>query len=114
MQRRRQIIAGAVLSLVLTGSVAQAQAVCSQSIARERLGALRKALMRPDSMAAMDAAKKDYAADERFDNEHDARYLAAATFYFKIEREYHDGDIQKLCLHLEQGRGLIDQVIAGK
>ena len=113
MRRRRQIMAGAALPLLLAGTAVQA-APCSESIARERLGELRKALMRPDSMAAIDAAKKDYAADQHFDNERDARYLAAAAFYFKVERAFQDGDGRQVCLYLEQGQGLIDEVIAGK
>jgi hypothetical protein len=113
MQRRRQIMAGAVLPLLLAGAAAQA-VPCSESTARERLGQLRAALMRPDSMAAIDAAKKDYAADQHFDNEHDARYLAAAAFYFKVERAFQDKDGKQVCLYLEQGRVLIDEVIAGK
>ena len=116
MQRRRHVVVGAVFGFLLTapGTAAQAGPDCDESVARYRLGQLGEALQRPESMAAMDAAKADYAADQRFDNERDARYLAAAVAYFKVERQLDAGAVADACLFLEQSDGLINQVIAGK
>lgn len=116
MQRRRQHIAGAAFSfLVITlGTAAQAAPDCDESVARYRLGQLAEALQRPESMAAMDAAKADYAADQRFDNTRDARYLAAAAVYFKVERQLDAGAVAEACGFLQEADGLINQVLAGK
>jgi hypothetical protein len=115
MQRRRQHVAGAVFSFLLTalGTAAHAQ-TCDESVARTRLGQLGEALQRPESMAAMDAAKADFAADQDFDNESDARILAAAAVYFKVERHLEAGAVEDACLFLEQADGLINEVVAGK
>jgi hypothetical protein len=95
------------------GTAAHAQS-CDESVARYRLDQLREALQRPESMAAMDAAKADYAADQHFDNERDARYLAAAAVYFKVEGQLEGGAVADACQFLEQADGLINQVLAGK
>ena len=68
---------------------------------------------RPIAMAAMDRAKMDYAQDQKFDNEHDAKYLAAAAAYFKAERELEGGAVDEACTFLKQADGLINQIIAG-
>ena len=111
--RRRRFLAGAALSLLLAiGAGAEAAQPCSKSIARDRLDQLRAALMRPESLAAIDSAKADFAADEDFDNLRNARVLAAATLFFKVERHLDAGAVEEACLFLSQGRGLIDEVIA--
>jgi hypothetical protein len=83
-------------------------------VARARLGQLGAALQRPESMAAMDAAKADFAADQHFDNERDARTLAAAAVYFKVEDHLEAGAVEDACLFLEQADGLINEVVAGQ
>ena len=116
MQRRRLFAAaGAVLSisLSLAGTVL-ADASCNESSARARLAALKEALQRPEALAALDAAKVDFATDQKFDNEGNAKYLAAAAVYFKVERHLDAGAIEDACLFLGQADGLINEVLAGK
>jgi hypothetical protein len=87
---------------------------CDEASARARLQALSDALQRPESLKALDAAKADFAADQHFDNEHDAKYLAAAAAYFKAERLLDAGAIGDACLFLGQADTLIDAIIAGQ
>ncbi|GAB2178075.1 hypothetical protein [Dongia sp. agr-C8] len=111
--RRRQFLAGAAL-LLLSPHGAEAAQLCSESIARQRLAELQATLMRPEAMAAMDSAKADFAADGDFDNLRNARTLAAARLYFKVEDRLDAGAVPDACLLLEQGRKLIDQVMTGQ
>ena len=117
MPWRRSLLAiGAILSISLTLSVgtAQAAASCDAEAARARLAALREALQRPESLAAIDAAKQDFAADQKFDNEHNARVLAAAAVYIKVEGQLDDGAVGDACLFLGKADALINEIIAGK
>ncbi len=111
--RRWRFLAGAAF-LVLAVQGAEAAQVCSESIARDRLAQLKAVLTRPEALAAIDSAKADFAADGRYDNLRNARTLAAAALYFKTERQLDDGAVPEACLLLEQGRRLIDQVVAGQ
>ena len=65
-------------------------------------------------MAAMDAAKEDFAADQDFDNEDNAKFLAAAAVYFKAERQLDAGAVEETCQFLDQANGLIKEILAGK
>ncbi|WP_395020284.1 hypothetical protein [Dongia sp.] len=113
MTRRRLLLAGAVLILLFSGSAGATQ-LCSESVARERLAQLRQALTRPEAMAAIDSAKADFAVDGDYDNLRNARVLAAAKLYFKLESQLDAGDVAEACLLLGQGRSLIDGVVSGK
>ncbi len=114
MRRCRLLLAiGAALSLTSLAGAARA-ASCDEAAARARLAQLQQALERPESLAAIDAAKADYAADQRFDNAHNARILAAAAVYIKIERRLDAGAIEDACLFLGQADALINEVVAGK
>ena len=109
-------VAVAVFSLLLMAINATAHAAqpCDESVARYRLGQLNDALQKPESMAALDAAKADFAADGDFDNERDARVLAAAAVYFKVERHLDAGEVEEACQFLEQADQLISEVVAGQ
>lgn len=112
--RRLAFAAGAGFTLIGSAGIAGADGTCDEASARARLTALSDALQRPDSLAKIDAAKADFAADEHFDNEGNARYLAAAAVYFKAERQLDAGAVGDACLFLGQADKLISQVIAGK
>jgi hypothetical protein len=113
--RRRRLLAGAALPLLLAiAGTADATQLCSQSIARQRLAELRAVLTRPDSLAAIDSAKADFAVDQDYDNLRNARVLAAAKLYFKVESQLDAGEVAEACLLLGQGRSLIDAVVSGK
>ncbi len=116
MRRCRLLLAtGAALSLSLASLAGAARASsCDEAAARARLAQLQQALERPESLAAIDAAKADYAADQRFDNTHDAKILAAAAVYIKIERHLDAGAVGDTCRFLGQADALIDAVVAGK
>ena len=114
MPRRRSVLTGAALLLFLSGSVAVAEEACTEATARARLSQLDAALQKPESMAALDAAKADFAADGDFDNERDARVLAAAAVYFKVERHLDAGEVEDACQFLEQADKLISEVVAGQ
>ena len=62
----------------------------------------------------MDAAKADFAADGKFDNEKDARVLAAAAAYFKVEDHLNAGAVDEACQFLQQATRLFDEIIARK
>ena len=114
MQRRRLFLAVGAVS-ILTSLVGPADAAsCDEASARARLAVLKEALQRPESLAAMDAAKVDFAADHEFDNEHNAKVLAAAAVYFKVEDHLDAGAIGDACLFLGQADALIKEVVAGK
>jgi hypothetical protein len=108
---RRPVLAGAAL-LALAVHGAEAAQLCSESIARERLATLKAALTRPEALAAMDSAKADFAVDGVYDNLQNARILAAAKLYFKVEGQLDAGAVEEACLLLEQGRKLIDEAVA--
>lgn len=115
MEWRRWIATGAVLSILLSASAhGVLGASCDEDSARARLQALKDALQRPEALAAIDAAKADFAADQDFDNVHDAKYLAAAAVYFKAERLLDGGAVSDACLFLGQADKLINEVIAGQ
>ena len=113
---RLLVAAGTVFSIALMSlsGTAIAAATCDETAARARLAALKEALQRPEALAAIDAAKVDFAADQKFDNEHNAKYLAAAAVYFKVERHLDAGAVGDACLFLGQADGLINEVVAGK
>jgi hypothetical protein len=113
-RRRRAIAAGALLSLLLPACAAAADSSCDEASARDRLAVLKDALQRPESLAAMDAAKADFAADGKFDNVKDAHVLAAAAVYFKVERELDAGSVDDACAFLAQAKPLIDEVLGRK
>lgn len=115
MQRRRPLVAGAALSVLLAsiGTTARAQD-CDESVVHHRLAQLKDALQRPQAMAAIDAAKLDFAQDQDFDNEANARVLAAAAVYFKIEGQIEAGEVEEACLFLDQADRLISETIARK
>jgi hypothetical protein len=113
--RRRRLLAGAVLPLLLAfAGTAEATQLCSESIARGLLAQLKAALLRPESLAAIDSAKTDFAVDEDYDNLRNARVLAAAKLYFKVESQLDAGEVAEACLLLGQGRSLIDEVVSGQ
>jgi hypothetical protein len=115
-RRRLSWAAGAVsfLSLMaLTTTTAQAAQPCDESIARYRLAQLQEALQRPESMARMDAAKMDFLQDQDFDNKQNAKYLAAASVYFKAEDHLNAGAVAEACQFLQQANGLINEILAG-
>jgi hypothetical protein len=116
MQRRRLLVAaGAVFSIALMSLSNDANAAaCDEASARARLATLKTALQRPESLAAIDAAKADFAVDQKFDNEHNAKVLAAAAVYFKAERHLDAGAVGDACLFLGQADALINEVVAGK
>lgn len=111
----REIGAVAILSLLLLSTQAQAQAQdCDESVVRYRLGQLKEALQRPQAMAAIDAAKLDFAQDQDFDNEDNARVLAAAAVYFKLEGQIEAGEVEEACSFLDQADSLISEMLARK
>jgi hypothetical protein len=114
MQRCRLLLAAGTVFLISFSGPVSAAATCDEVSARARLTALSDALQRPESIQAIDAAKADFAADQHFDNEHDAKYLAAAAVYFKAERQLDGGAIGDACLFLGQADKLINEVIAGQ
>jgi hypothetical protein len=118
LQWRRSFLAiGAALSISVTlsaGAARAADASCDAAAARARLAALKAALQRPDSSAAIDAAKQDFADDQKFDNEHNAKYLAAAAVYIKLEDQLDAGSVGDACRFLGQADALINEIIAGK
>ena len=113
---RLLVAAGTVFSIALMplSGTAIAAASCDETAARARLAALKDALQRPESLAAIDAAKADFAVDQKFDNEQNAKVLAAAAVYFKVERQLDAGAIGDACLFLGQADALINEVVAGK
>jgi len=114
-RRRLSIAVGAALSISLVSLSGTAIAVsCDETSARARLAALKDALQRPEALAAMDAAKADFAADQKFDNESNAKVLAAAAVYFKVEDHLDAGAVEEACLFLSQADGLINEVVAGQ
>jgi hypothetical protein len=113
MRRRRLLLAiGAALSISLASPAGAAS--CDAAAAEARLAALQQALQRPESLAAMDAAKADFAADQKFDNERNAKYLAAAAVYIKAKDHLDAGAVGDACLFLGQADALINEVVAGK
>lgn len=116
MERRRRRTVGAAFSLALVSlaGAALADQPCDATSARARLDVLKAELQKPDSMAAMDAAKADFAADQDFDNEDNAKFLAAAAVYFKAERELDAGAVEDTCAFLDQANGLINEILAKK
>ena len=114
MPRRRSVLIGAALLLFLSAPVAFADEACTEATARARLSQLDDALQKPEAMAALDAAKADFAADGDFDNEANAKVLAAAAVYFKVERHLNAGAIEDACAFLDEADGLISEVVAGK
>jgi hypothetical protein len=115
--RRSFLVIGAAFSISLTSPVSRAQAAdasCDAAAARARLAALKEALQRPASSAAIDAAKQDFAADQKFDNEHNAKYLAAAAVYIKLEDQLDAGAVGDACRFLGQADALINEVMAGQ
>jgi hypothetical protein len=116
MQRRRLFHAiGAALSISLISPAGAARAApCDAAAAKARLATLQQALQRPESLAAMDAAKADFAADQKFDNQHNAKVLAAAAVYIKVKEHLDAGAVGDACLFLGQADALINEVVAGK
>ena len=110
MRRRRLWVAVGAASLLLT-LPGVARASCDEPSARDRLAVLKDVLQRSDSLAAIDAAKADFAADGHFDNPHNARVFAAAMAYFKVERQLDDGRIAEACAFLARAKRLIDEVV---
>jgi hypothetical protein len=113
MSRHRLLRAAGAVLIIGSAYAAQAE-TCDEASARARLQELSDALQRPESLKALDAAKADFAADQHFDNAHDAKYLAAAAAYFKTERLLDAGAIGDACLFLGQADKLINEVIAGQ
>jgi len=113
MQRRRWISIGAVL-LCLAPASAPADSICDEAAVRDALEHLAQALGTPKAQAAMQAARADFAADQKFDNEDDAKYLAAAAIYVKGSDDLDAGDIDDACRMLQNAGKLIDAVMAGR
>jgi hypothetical protein len=114
MQRRRWPSIGAALLLALAPVGAAAESACDESAVREALGRLFDALGKPKAQAAMKAAEADYAADQRFDDEGNVKYLAAAALYVKAEDDLDAGAVDDACALLQNAGKLIVAVIAGK
>jgi len=114
MRWRRSVLIGAGLLLILSGPVARADEACTEATARARLSQLDAALQKPKAIAALEAAKADFAADNDFDNEANAKVLAAAAVYLKVEREIDAGAVDDACAFLQQADALISEVVAGR
>ncbi len=106
--------AALAISLPTLAGSARAAGSCDEAAARARLAVLQQALERPESLAAIDAAKADYAADQQFDNEDNAKVLAAAAVYIKAKRHLDAGAVGDACLFLGQADALINEIVAGK
>jgi hypothetical protein len=114
MRRRRWLAIGAALSLFAAALGAAADPVCDESAVREALGRLGDALGTPRARAAMQAARDDYDADQRFDDEENVKYLAAAALYVKAKDSLEAGDVDAACRLFQNAGKLIEAVIAGK
>src|SRR6185369_9656303 len=113
MRRRRWISIGAAFLCVLsTGALADS--VCDESAVRDAMERLAHALGTPKAQAAIEAARADFAADQKFDNEDDAKYLAAAAIYVKGTDDLAAGDIDDACRMLQNAGKLIRAIIVGK
>jgi hypothetical protein len=113
MRRRRWLSIGAVL-LCLLPARAFADSACDESAVRDALERLADALGTPKAQAAMKAARADFAADQQFDNEGDAKYLAAAAIYVKGTDDLEAGAVDDACAMLQNAGKLIRAVIAGE
>jgi hypothetical protein len=114
MRRCRWPSIGATLLLALAPVGAAAESACDQSAVRDALARLSDALGKPRAQAAMQAAEADYAADQRFDDEDDVRYLAAAALYVKAKDDLDAGAVDDACALLQNAGKLIAAVIAGR
>jgi hypothetical protein len=113
MSERRWLAIGAVLACLLPSS-AGADSACDESAVRDALQRLAAALRTPKAQAAMQAARTDFAQDQKFDDEDDAKYLAAAAIYVKGTDDLDAGDIDDACAILQNAGKLIRAVIAGQ
>jgi len=114
MQRRRWFVIGAVLSTVLATVGARAEPACDASAVRDLLERMSAALGTPKAQAAMQAARDDYAEDQKFDNEENVKYLAVAALYVKAKDDLDAGAVDDACQMLQNAGKLIHAVIAGK
>jgi len=114
MRRRRLTMAGAAFLVALAPAAALAESVCDESAVHDALSRIADALGKPKAQAAMKAARDDYAADQHFDNEDDAKYLAAAALYIKGKDDLAAGDVDDACAMLQNADKLISDVIAGR
>jgi hypothetical protein len=108
------ITTGAVLSILLTPSAAAAGSACDESAVRDLLSRMADALGTPKAQAAMKAARADYDEDQRFDDEENVKYLAAAALYIKAKDDVDAGAVDDACALLQNAGKLIHAVIAGE
>lgn len=100
--------------LCLSPASASADSACDEPAVRDALEHLADALGTPKAQAAMKAARADFAANQQFDNEDDAKYLAAAAIYVKGTDDLAAGDVDDACAMLQNAAKLIRAVIAGE
>jgi hypothetical protein len=113
MRWRRWLSIGAAL-LFLSPVTVRADSACDAPAVHDALEHLADALGTPKAQAAMKAARADYEADQQFDNEDDAKYLAAAAIYVKGTNDLAAGDVDDACAILQNAGKLIRAVIAGE
>jgi len=114
MQRRRWLPIGAAFLIALAPFGAAADSACDESAIRDLLTRLSEALGTPKAQAAMRAAQADYAEDQKFDDENDVKYLAAAALYVKAKDDLDAGAVDDACQMMQNAGKLIHAVIAGE
>jgi hypothetical protein len=114
MKRRRWLPIGAVLSIALAPLGALADPACDESAVRDLLTRMSVALGTPKAQAAMQAARDDYDADQKFDNDDNVKYLAVAAVYIKATDDLNAGAVDDACQMLQNAGKLIHAVIAGE
>jgi hypothetical protein len=72
------------------------------------------ALETPKAQAAMQAARDDFAQDQKFDDEENVKYLAVAALYVKATDDLDAGAVDEACAMLQNAGKLIYAVIAGR
>ena len=113
MSRRWWLAIGAA-GLLLAPLGAAADPVCDESAVREALSRLGASLGTAKAQAAMEAARQDFDADQRFDDEANVKYLAAAAIYVKAKDSLDAGDVDDACRLFQNAGKLIAAVIAGQ
>lgn len=114
MFRRRWLAIGAVFLLAQSPFGALADSACDESAVRDALSRIATALGTPKAQAAMKAAREDFDQDQKFDDEENVKYLAAAAIYIKAKDDVDAGDVDDACAMLQNAGKLIRAVIAGR
>ncbi|HVZ00676.1 MAG TPA: hypothetical protein VHA35_14300 [Dongiaceae bacterium] len=114
MQRRRWLAIGAVLSILLAPGAAAADSACDAAAVGDLLDRIAAALGTPKAQAAMKAARDDFDQDQKFDDDENVKYLAAAAIYIKAKDDLDAGAVDDACALLQNAGKLIRAVIAGQ